>query len=170
MSVPRDRVSYGAHVFPFVGLGAPGQPPAGVPFLPISLRPKAGGWCMPFNAVLDTGSTHTTLPHPVAHDVGLVAGATDSTMEGAGADFGTAPVSCDLAIVDSQFPDIHCWEVDGLEVRVAEPSARLRRPVVGWDVLGLFELKLDQSKDRIEIRLSGVLAGRKVSKADAGQR
>lgn len=170
MSVPRDRVSYGAQVFPFVGLGAPGSPSAGVPFLPMSLKPKGGAWCVPFNAVLDTGSTHTTLPRELARGVGVAVGAADSTMEGAGADFRTATVLCDFAIVDAQFPDIHCWDVEGLEVRVAESTARLRRPVIGWDVLGLFEIKLDHSKDRIEVRLSGAVAGRKASKVGVGRR
>lgn len=154
MSVPRDRVSFGAHVFPFVGLRGVSVPPADVPFLPLRLRLPAGRWCLPFNAVLDTGSTHTVLPFALAEDLGLPSEGGTSTMEGAAADFETTIARCDLAIADAGFPDVNCWEINGLEIRVGAREARIRRPVIGWDVLGLFDLALSQARDRIELRLA----------------
>ena len=109
---------------------------------------------MPFNAVLDTGSTHTLLPFALAEDLGLSVAEPTSTMEGASADFEASIVRCDLSIVDPSLPDVSCWEISGLDIRVGAREARLRRPVIGWDVLGLFDLAISQARDRIEVRLA----------------
>jgi hypothetical protein len=62
MSVPKDRVSFGAHAFPFTGLRRPDDELAVLPSLPLRVRATGNEWLTPFDAVLDTGSTRTVLP------------------------------------------------------------------------------------------------------------
>jgi len=72
---------------------------------------------------------------------------------GAGGTFQTIGTSRDIAIVDAQFPEVTCWEVAGVELRVPTAVGLLDFSVLGWNLLRLFDLSVSHRKGRIELRL-----------------
>jgi len=75
-------------------------------------------------------------------------------MRGAGGPFRAAPVTCDVAVVDAQFPEVTCWEVDDVVFGVPVEEDALEISVVGWDLLRLFDLSVSHRKGRIELRFA----------------
>lgn len=153
MTVPHDRVSYGSHAFPFSGLHAIGAAHPPLPLLPIRIRGERGSWSRPLSAVLDTGSTRTILPYEVAAAFGFEPSAEVLSVRVLGADAETRPADFHLAIVDAHFPDVTCWEVAGVKALVPVKPAALEFPLLGWDLLGLFDIRLNAEKERIDLRL-----------------
>ena len=153
MTTPRDRISYGSHVFPFTGVREREVPLHGLPMLPIRIRGRNGKWSSPVNAVLDTGSNRSLLPADVAKGFGLPALGPPSSIQGAGGMFDAIPTACDVAIADAYFPDVNCFEIQAVGFGVPVLKEPLLFPVVGWDVLRLFELTLSHRHARIELRL-----------------
>jgi hypothetical protein len=154
LTTPRDRVSFGFHAFPFYGMARPERPLYSVPLLPIRVRPPGGPWSNPLNAVMDTGSTHSYLPGDMAGELGLAPAGTEVERKGSGATFAAQAARCDLAIVDAGFPTVTCWELSDFELWVPTKRASLEVPLLGWDLLHLFDLSLSSHEDLIRMRLA----------------
>lgn len=152
MTVPRDRVSFGHHTFPFFGLQEHGREVIPLPLLPIRIRAPAGRYGRAFNAILDTGSTTTLIPSALAQANGIPRSDRSSNLRVVGGVTSTFEADLDLAIVDARVPEISCWEMAGVPARVAG-NDDLDSAVVGWDILGLFEMILDRQANRISLRL-----------------
>jgi Aspartyl protease len=152
MTTPRDRVSYGFHAFPFFGLQVPGQPPFPLPLVPLRLRTAGGHYGRPFNAILDTGSTRTLIPNALAVSNGLRSTDVEAEVHVVGGTAKGTEVPAELAIVDAHYPEVSRWEIADVIV-LAMRDADLEIPVIGWDVLGLFELGIDRLRERISMRL-----------------
>lgn len=153
MTTPRDRVAFGTHAFPFSGLHAEDNSLPSLPMLPLRVRLPNGSWSPAFNAVLDTGSTQCLFSRRIAALLEIpIEGSTEPT-GGAGGVFQTVGTSRDIAIVDAQFPEVTCWEVAGVELRVPAEEGVLDFSVLGWNLLRLLELSVSHRKGRIELRL-----------------
>ena len=154
MTTPHDRVAYGAHVFPFAGLHSSdeGLPPR--PLLPVRVRAPGGAWSRPFNAVLDTGSTWCLLQTRLARDLGFSVEGPEEEMRGAGGRFKSALATCDVGVMDAQFPEVTCLEVDAVDFAIPLDEDALDISVLGRNVLRLFDLSVSHRKGRIELRLS----------------
>lgn len=153
MSVPRDRVSHGAHAFPFTGLRTGEGGFTSLPCLPVRVRQGDRGWSTPFDAVIDTGSTRTVVPGEWADHLGLERTGEAEPMRGAGGPFETRAATVDLSVVDAHFPQVTCWEIVGAMIRVGEGPRALDYPVLGWDVLRLFRVTFEPRQRWIEMKL-----------------
>lgn len=153
MTTPRDRVAVGRHVFPFSGLHSGDEVLPDLPMLPIRVRHQASRWSHAINAIVDTGSTRSLIPGDLAADLGVPRLGPDAPMQGAGGAFDAWPTECDLSIVDGQFPEVPCFQIDGVSFGVPVVAEPMAFPVLGWDVLRLFELSLSHRRARIEMRL-----------------
>lgn len=163
MTVPRERVAFGAHVFPFAGLHAEGVDRPGLPLLPIRLRRRGGTWMRPMNAILDTGSNRTVLPAGVDELTGAAPGSDRRRLGGLGKGAETVDLGVDLAIVDANYPGISCWEFANVAARMVLSEDDLDHPVVGWDVLGWFDMTISAEDSRIELRPTKGLVGDRVA-------
>ena len=154
MTPSRERVAFGYHAFPFYGLSNRERLLPSIPLLPIRIRAPGKPWSNPLNAILDTGSTHSFLPVPVAEDFQLQADGAPVERHGAGGPFLSFPARCDLAIVDAHFPTVTCWEIAEVAIWVPSKAGMLEIPILGWDILHLFDLTLKQHADLIQMRLA----------------
>lgn len=154
MTAPRGKVAFGYHAFPFFGMTSTERALPSVPLLPMRVRSGGGPWSNPLNAVLDTGSTHSYLPSEVAEEFGLRADGDVVERKGAGGLFPSAPAPCDLAIVDAHFPNVTCWEIADFTLWVPARAGALDVPLLGWDLLQLFDLSLSHHSDLIQMRLA----------------
>lgn len=154
MTTPRDRVAFGYHAFPFSGMARQDQPLPSVPLLPVRVRSDGQAWSNPLNAVLDTGSTHSYLPAVVAGEFKIRTDGEVVERKGAGGSFPSGPARCDLAIVDAHFPNVTCWEVTDFTLWVPSKAEALDVPLLGWDLLRLFEVSLSHHADLIKMRLA----------------
>ncbi len=154
MTTPRDRVAFGTHVFPFAGMhsSAEGFPP--LPLLPVRVRTPAGTWSRPFNAILDTGSTQCLLQTRLARDLGFSVEGSEREMRGAGGRFKSVPAKCDVGLMDAQFPEVTCWEVQAVDFAIPLDEDALEISLLGWDLLHLFDVAVSHRKGRIELRLA----------------
>lgn len=152
MTVPRDRISYGYHTFPFFGLDVPGTAPHALPVLPIRVRAVGGQFGRPFNAILDTGSTRTLVPRAVATAGGLKLSGTETEVRVVGGVSTGEEASADLAIADAHYPEVLCWQLASATV-IVMPDEALDMPILGWDTLDPFELIIDRRRERISLRL-----------------
>ena len=154
MTTPRDRAAFGTHVFPFSGIYATDQDLPDLPMLPVRLRLVGGRWSHPINAILDTGSTRSLVPGDVAADLGISPVGVPEDMHGAGGHFKAAPAVLDVTVVDAQFPEVTCWEVAGVGFGITTQPDSIEFPVIGWDVLRLFDFSLSHRRGRVELRLA----------------
>ena len=154
MTTPRDRVAFGFHAFPFYGMARRDHGLPSVPFLPLRLRVGGGAWSNPMNAVLDTGSTHSYMPKEVAEELGIEGEGAEVERRGAGGTFPSLPARCDVAVVDAHFPTVTCWELAEFEMWIPTRRDSLEVPIVGWDLLHLFEVSLLHHADLIRMRLA----------------
>ena len=160
MTLPHDRVSFGAHAFPFSGFHADGGQRPALPLLPVRLRKPGGVWSRPINAILDTGSTKTVFPAGVDQLTGIEPPGQRHRIGGLGKGADAVSLVGDLAIVDASFPSISCWEFSGLGVEMVLAPDDLDHPVLGWDLLSAFELVVSAEDARIELRpTKGLLRG-----------
>jgi hypothetical protein len=135
-------------------MASPERPLYSVPLLPIRVRPPGGRWSKALSAVIDTGSTHSYLPGEMAAELGLAPGGAEVERKGSGAPFAAQAGRCDLAIVDASFPTVTCWELSDFELWVPTKRAALDVPLLGWDLLHLFDLSLSSHADLIQMRLA----------------
>jgi predicted aspartyl protease len=119
----------------------------------VRLRTGARDWSVPVDALVDTGSARTIIPKEWGDFMAVEGRGSTVTLEGAGGPFQAAPFEVDLSIVDSNFPEVSCWEFRAVELLVAVRAEALRLPVLGWDILGLFRLTIDRRNGVIELRL-----------------
>jgi len=152
MTTPRDRVSFGHHSFPFFGLQGTAEEPLPLPMLPVRIRRLGGRYGRAFNAVLDTGSTRTLIPAALARANGVLWEERPSPLRVVGGVAEGFGATVDVAIVDANLPEVSCWEVSRVDVRVMEDKD-LDSAIVGWDLLELFEIVMDRQGDRISLRL-----------------
>lgn len=152
MSVPRGRISFGAHHFPFSGFRGGGSEEFDLPVLPVRLRPADGPWSRVFNSLLDTASTISVVPSGLAERTGAKTYGSSREARGAGSPFSVRAAHVDLSIVDAHLPTVTCWEIADTTIWVADPDASLEYPVIGWDLLALFELSINHSRKQIELR------------------
>jgi hypothetical protein len=121
--------------------------------LPLRVRLPNGSWSPAFNAVLDTGSTQCLLSRRAAAFLEIPIEGPAEPTGGAGGTFQTIGTSRDVAIVDAQFPEVTCWEMAGVDLRVPTAEGVLDFSVLGWNLLRLFDLSVSHRKGRIELRL-----------------
>jgi len=152
MTTPRDRVSFGYHTFPFFGLQAPGREAHPLPLIPLRARGPGGSFGRPFNAILDTGSTSTLIPERLAARNGLSKSGVERALSVIGAQAKGTEAGATLAIVDAHYPEVNCWEVADTVVLVMKDDD-LEIPVLGWNILGLFEFTMDRRRQRISMKL-----------------
>jgi hypothetical protein len=106
------------------------------------------------NVVLDTGATRTTFPHSVATLLGVEPDITSEDMIGLGEPVPCSAAVLDLRIVDAAFPKVACFEFSSCLVTFPTDPNVLAYPVLGWDVLGLFNIELEPTHGRIGLRLA----------------
>lgn len=152
MSVPPGRVSFGSHLFPFSGLSGGATETVDLPLLPLRIKRPGGSWSTPFNAILDTGSTMTILPAETASSLGLVHQSTRRAARGGGGPFDVHPCMTDMAIVDAHLPRVTCWEIADATIWVAADANSMDFPVVGWDLLGVFEVTLNHMNQSVLLK------------------
>ncbi|HEX9708628.1 MAG TPA: hypothetical protein VGB42_01425 [Candidatus Thermoplasmatota archaeon] len=58
----------------------------------------------------------------------------------------------DVHIVDSHQPSVTCWLFENAGVFVAEHEADFPLPVLGWDLLANFEVKINRKAGFIELK------------------
>lgn len=152
MTTPRDRVSYGYHTFPFFGLRVPGEEAHPLPVIPLRARVPGGHFGRPFNAILDTGSSRTLLPQRLAIRNGILESEVTRELSVIGGTARGTEAAAEIAIMDAHYPEINCWEISDTAILVMRDED-LEIPVMGWDVLGLFEFSVDRRRQRISMRL-----------------
>lgn len=152
MSVPPGKVAFGAHLFPFTGLEGGSGDVHQLPVLPIRVRQADRSWSTPFNAVIDTGSTLTVLPAEVAADLGIRLLKQEHEARGAAGRFGVRAASAAIAVVDAHLPSVTCWELSDCTIWVTSGPAVLDFPVVGWDLLSVFEVSFNHNRQSIQLR------------------
>ena len=140
----------GSHVFRFGGHGEP--EPVGLPLIPIRIARPGQARSLPFNAILDTGSTQTVIPAAMYEVAGGEPSGDRRQLRTGGGPVEGWDAAIDLHIVDSHLPSVVCWSFEGAGVFVAEDEADFPLAVLGWDLLGNFELKINRELGFIELK------------------
>jgi hypothetical protein len=166
VTIPHERVAFGAHAFPFSGFHADGKDRPALPLLPVRLRKPGGAWSRPLNAILDTGSTKTVFPAGVDALLGVERPQEKHRIGGLGRGAEAVSITVDIAIVDASFPSIPCWEFSDLPVEMVLVDDDLEHPVLGWDLLFAFEMVLNSEESRIELRPTRALLQGNKRRAD----
>jgi hypothetical protein len=140
-------------VFPFSGLRSPGSESFPIPLVPIRVRERTGPWSIPFDAALDTGSTRTFLPKGLAGACSITSSEPPEEVDAPAASFEASPATVELAIMDSNYPEVSVWEIHGFRIWIPVRDDVVAVPVLGWDLLARFHICFDHGRQKIEMRL-----------------
>jgi predicted aspartyl protease len=140
----------GSHVFRFGGHGD--SEGVGLPLIPIRLAAGGRAPSPSFNAIVDTGSTHTVLPQALFEVAGGAPSGDRKELKTGGGPVGGFQAAVDLQIVDSHLPSVVCWAFQEARVFVAAEDADFQLPVLGWDLLDHFEIKINRKLGFIELK------------------